>query len=161
TWPHTLSTPGMAAMVSSSDSGSVSRSGRVVAWAVNWALARTTTSIWADDDDARWKAASMVSVRTNVPDTRLTARATAAAVRSSRLRWASSPFRTRHISRFPRSNVLAVRAAVRWGSGGPWLCGGSGAEALHVVDGPVGGGIEHLVDHPPVLEEHDAVGHGG
>ena len=55
----------------------------------------------------------MVSVRTKVPDTRLTARATAAAVRSSRLRWASRPFSTLHISRSPPVGVLAVRAAVR------------------------------------------------
>ena len=108
TWPHTLSTPGMAAMTSSSDSGRVSRSGRVVAWAVNWALARTTTSIWADELDACSKAASMVSVRTNVPDTRLTASATAEPVRTSRLRWARSPFSTRHISRSPRSDLTSI-----------------------------------------------------
>src|SRR5215210_5534364 len=130
---HAACTPGMAAIRSTSDSGTGSRSGRLLAWAAKRAVERTTTSEEPPvSAEAWWKAASMVSVRMNVPDTRVTANATARAVPKSRTPCASAP----------RSSRLMARSA---------------AQQLHVVDGPLGGRLEHLVDHPAVGEEHDPV----
>src|SRR3954451_93601 len=132
---HTALTPGMAAIWETRDSGTGSRSGRLVPWAANRAVERMTRSEdWAVSAEALWKAPSMVSVRMKVPETRVTARATASAVPRRRVVWARAPRTSRRIS-LPQQ--------------------------LHVVDGPLGRGFEHLVDHAAVGQEHDAVGVGG
>src|SRR3954470_3008892 len=118
---HAALTPGMARTLARSDSGTGSRSGRLLAWAAKRAVERTTTSEPPPvSADAWWNEASIVSVRMNVPETRVTASATASAVPTRRAPCASAPRRSRRIFR-------------------------SAAQLLHVVDGPLGGRLEHLV----------------
>src|SRR5215207_6488139 len=131
---HAALTPGMARTLSTSDSGTGSRSGRLLAWAAKRAVERMMTSDVPVSADARWNEASMVSVRMNVPETRVTASATASAVPKSRPPCAAAPRSRRNTS---------------------------AAKVLHVVDRPLGGRLEHLVDDLAVGQEHDPVGVGG
>src|SRR4051812_24041293 len=125
----------MAAILATRDSGSGWRSGRLLACASNRAVERTITSeVLAVSAEAWWKAASIVSVRMKVPDTRVTASATANAVPRRRPPCATAPRSRRNMS---------------------------APELLHVVYRPLGGGVEHLVHDLAVGQEHDPVGVGG
>src|SRR6516165_6260001 len=76
-----------------------------------------------------------VSVRTNVPEMNVTPRTIASAVSASRSLCASSPLMvTFHMS---------------------------GAQRADALEDGVGGRVTELVDHPPVGEEHHAVGVSG
>src|SRR4051794_23303958 len=134
---HAALTPGMARILSTSVWGTGSRSGRLLAWAAKRAVERMTTSEPPPvSADAWWNEASMVSVRMNVPETRVTASATASAVPRSRVPCVSAPARSRRMV-------------------------GSAAQLLHVVDRPLGGRLEHLVHHLAVGQEDDPVRVGG
>src|SRR6266511_4190172 len=136
TEPSATLTPSTLLICWSSEAGTGSR---VSPWSLaKVCLVWTTTSMPLVVSLKGWlKVAFMVSVSTEVPDTKLTPSTIASAVSARRSLWDSSPL------------MVAFDMAR------------SAPELLHQVEDLVGGGVGHLVNDLAVLEEQHVVGVGG
>src|ERR1039458_9664034 len=144
--PTASATPDTFCTLPSTDSGSGSDAPRRRAVAVagtapfTWTATPLSTLLRTPS-----KVLRMVSVRTRVPETKVTPRMMAAAVRTSRSLWLR---RLRRLTLNIRSRLRAPVPA-------------SLAQVAHDRQDPVGGGGPHVLHHAAVSQEDHPVGVGG